>query len=888
LLALSILAGALAAQPRPCPAELPAATRCYASRDEHGAYQWTAIPADWNGILVVHSHGGPRLGAPKPDDEVDDLRRFAVMVAEGYAWTGSTYRRGGFGVQMAAEDTDRARAQFWQDFGRPPKTFLHGQSWGAAVASKAAALAAPGTYDGVLLTSGIVVGAAEAYDFRAHLRTVYQFYCANLPRPDETPYPPWQGLGAHVDAEAVSARLNECTGVQLDPGRRSPQQRRALANILGVTGLSEQSLPGHLHWSTQSLRALTMDFLKGANPFGNAGVRYRGSDDDDALNAGVARFVADPGAVAALEADSGVSGALTLPTLSMHAIDDPIVFVEGDTSLRERVAAQGKSDLLVQTYTQEAAHTRLAVPQYAALLQALRTWVEQGQRPTPAGIAAACPAFVGRYGEACKFVPGYVPRLLSARGAGGAAPPVRTAQGLVQGEVRDGVERFIGLPYATAVRWEAPEPAPAWPGVRAPLAQSPRCPQSAAGLADGREREDCLFLDVYRPAGAAKPRAVYVYVHGGGATNGGASDHDGAALAAQGDIVVVTVNYRLGALGFLNSALLNGEGGNFALRDVAAALRWVNASIAAFGGDPSQVTLGGESAGGTVICPLLTDPGVEKLVRAAIVSSDDCLRDTDIVAAARARAAAYVQRLGCLDAACLRALPAAALVGGLFAAPTVDERRPIRVPLLLGANRDEGRAAAPEFFGMGREGYLAWLARLVGADQAARVEQAYRGEGAGSGARFEVAYKAAAIITDSGMRGFGGCALPRLARLSTGPVYLYRFDDPAPPYGEGGGFAFGAAHGAELPYLWPAAAFAGAAARFTPAQRSLSGRMIADWGRFVRTGRPGWPALRDGGGFMAYDPAQVGERPLADYRQQHRCDLWDSLPAVMSRGDGSR
>ncbi|SFC02351.1 DUF6351 family protein [Massilia yuzhufengensis] len=415
----AVLAAAAApAQVRACPAELPAGTRCHAGQDAHGAYTWTAIPAAWNGILVVHSHGGPRLGAPRPDDEVDDLRRFAVVVAEGYAWTASTYRRGGFGVQAAAEDTERARAAFWASFGRPRLTFLHGQSWGAAVALKAARLAAPGAYDGVLLTSGIVVGAAEAYEFRAHLRSVYQYYCANLPAPGEAPYPPWQGLGAAgLDAGAVAQRVGECTGVGLEPGQRSPRQRRALANILGVTGLSEQSLPGHMTWSTQSLRALTMDYLEGASPFGNIGVRYRGSDDDAALNRGVQRYAAALRAVAALEADSGVSGALAAPTLSMHAIDDPVVFVEGDSSLRERVDAAGKGQLLVQTYTREALHTRLATPQYAALLQALRAWVEQGLRPTPAGVAASCPAFEARYGEQCAFQPDYVPHALSTRGA---------------------------------------------------------------------------------------------------------------------------------------------------------------------------------------------------------------------------------------------------------------------------------------------------------------------------------------------------------------------------------------------------------------------------------------------------------------------------------------
>lgn len=117
------------------------------------------------------------------------------------------------------------------------------------------------------------------------------------------------------------------------------------------------------------------------------------------------------------------------------------------------------------------------------------------------------------------------------------------------------------------------------------------------------------------------------------------------------------------------------------------------------------------------------------------------------------------------------------------------------------------------------------------------------------------------------------------------PVYLYRFDDRAAPWGDGGGFDFGAAHGADLPYLWPGGAFAAAAAGFTPPQRALSRRMIADWASFVRTGHPGWAALRDGATFMAYAPGAVGERPLAQYRAEHRCALWDGIPDIMSRGD---
>jgi len=107
---------------------MPANTRCYSGQDSAGAFFWVAIPADWNRVLVMHAHGGPELGAPTLARATEDLQRWAVTVKAGYAWAGSTYRRGGYGVTMAAEDTERLRAWFVQNFGTPRRTILHGQS----------------------------------------------------------------------------------------------------------------------------------------------------------------------------------------------------------------------------------------------------------------------------------------------------------------------------------------------------------------------------------------------------------------------------------------------------------------------------------------------------------------------------------------------------------------------------------------------------------------------------------------------------------------------------------------------------------------------------------------------------------------------------------------
>ena len=124
------------------------------------------VPKNWNGILVVHSYGGPRLAVPEPDDALEDLKRFAVTVEEGYAWAGSNYRREGYGVRMAAEDTENLRKIAWQKLGKPKLTLLHGQSWGGNVAAKAAELYTidgngQQVYDGVVLTSGLLGGGSR-------------------------------------------------------------------------------------------------------------------------------------------------------------------------------------------------------------------------------------------------------------------------------------------------------------------------------------------------------------------------------------------------------------------------------------------------------------------------------------------------------------------------------------------------------------------------------------------------------------------------------------------------------------------------------------------------------------------------------------------------------
>ncbi|MBO9557106.1 MAG: hypothetical protein J7515_00790 [Caulobacter sp.] len=407
---------------RDCPDFLPVETRCFAGQDANGAYYWIAIPKAWNGSLVVHTHGGPRLKAPKPDDALEDLERFSVTVKEGFAWAGSNYRRAGYGVRSAAEDSDNLRQIFWAQFGRPKRTILHGQSWGGNVAAKTAELYGQGAdgrpvYDGVILTSGVLGGGTRSYDFRADLRAVYQYYCQNHPRPDEPTYPLWQGqpVGSTLTNKQLDERLEACTGVNLPKTQRTPIQQRNLDNILAVTRIPERTLDSHLSWATFTFADMVNKRLDGHNPFSNVGVVYAGSDDDVALNKGVARFAADPEGVRRLAFDADLSGKLTVPTLTMHAIDDPTAFVELEQVFRDTAAKAGASDLLVQSFTDEHEHSKLATPEYAALLRAMSAWIEQGERPSPVSLAAGCLQAVTIYGEACHFRVDYKVRPLAER-----------------------------------------------------------------------------------------------------------------------------------------------------------------------------------------------------------------------------------------------------------------------------------------------------------------------------------------------------------------------------------------------------------------------------------------------------------------------------------------
>ena len=412
----SLLLGASHAQSAPpltapCPTGLPPATRCLTGQDSAGAFYWIAMPAAWNQVLVMHAHGGPELGEPKAQRSADDLTRWAITVKAGYAWAGSAYRQGGVEVRAAAQDTERLRQIFSEHVAKPKLTLLHGQSWGANVAAKAAEMyGASGNgrsaYDGVLLTSGVLGGGTRSYEFRLDLRVVYQALCRNHPLPSEPPYPLWQGLppGSQLSRADLAERVNDCTGLNLKAEQRSPEQQRKLASILNVVRIPERSLMGHLNWGTWHFADVVFKRLNGGNPWGNEGAVYAGSDDDAALNRTVARYRADADAVARFAADTDLTGRITVPVLTAHAINDPVAFVELESAFFETMQSAGNTKNLVQVFTDETQHSYWSDPQYPALLEALQAWVERGAKPSAQGIGDNCKRVSVTHPGGCRFV----------------------------------------------------------------------------------------------------------------------------------------------------------------------------------------------------------------------------------------------------------------------------------------------------------------------------------------------------------------------------------------------------------------------------------------------------------------------------------------------------
>lgn len=397
-----------------CPEGVPTGATCLRGQDSASAHYLIVMPAKWSGVLVVHAHGGPSLGAPKMTRNDEDIKRWAITVSQGHAWAGSVFRQGGFAVTTAAEDSDRVRRIFTEHVAKPRKTLLHGQSWGGMVATRAAEMY-PNSWDGVLLTSGVVAGPTT-YDFRIDLRAIYQHLCNNHPRPTESSYSLAIGLPTDIKltSEDLAQRANECLGTGTPVAQRSPAQAQKLKTIVDVLKIPERSVLSHLSWGTFALQDVVAK-NGGTSPFGNIGVKYSGSSDDAKLNSAIIRFQADPKAVAKFAADVDYAGRISVPVISGHGIGDSTVMVEGQSVLRQKMTASGKADLLVQVFVDSTEHSYWGDAHYPPLFDALLNWVEKGQKPTPQSISDRCKQLSAANTSDCKFQIDYVAKPISSR-----------------------------------------------------------------------------------------------------------------------------------------------------------------------------------------------------------------------------------------------------------------------------------------------------------------------------------------------------------------------------------------------------------------------------------------------------------------------------------------
>ena len=479
--------------------------------------------------------------------------------------------------------------------------------------------------------------------------------------------------------------------------------------------------------------------------------------------------------------------------------------------------------------------------------------------------------------------------LLTLAGAAVAQTPDRTtvAGGRIIGERHDGVRVFRGVPYAAApvgsLRWRDPQPAPRWTGDRPATRFAPACPQtgtSMPGEPPSPSSEDCLYLNVWAPTAGGAPRPVIVWFPGGGLANGSTSIplYDGAALARRG-AVVITVAYRLGALGFLAHPALSAESpdhasGNYGLMDQVAALEWVRANAAAFGGDPDRVTIAGQSAGATSVSILMASPRAKGLFQRAIGQSGGLFEPTALapqyqLAKAEADGAAFMARLGATTLEQMRRLPAERLLAGAGGVthPVIEPRllpeapfevfregRQNDVPLLIGYNAEEARS-------------LTDVADVTAANFNEKLTARW-------GRLPPLLLEPYVFTTDDQARTARldferdlrfGWDIRTWARLQAehgrSPVYLYRFDR-RPPWPAGSVRAnWGASHFADLWYMFDH--LDPADGHWTAADRALADRMADAWAAFAATGDPNGGQAPGWTPFTLADPKamRLGETP---------------------------
>ncbi len=477
-----------------------------------------------------------------------------------------------------------------------------------------------------------------------------------------------------------------------------------------------------------------------------------------------------------------------------------------------------------------------------------------------------------------------------------AAPAVQIVQGALSGDVEDGIAVFRGIPFAAPpvgeLRWRAPQPAPAWTGVRDAHSFGPICPQLPTPRTVGlRQSENCLTLNVWTPQPRRDARLpVMVWIYGGSFRTGGSAMHiyDGTDLAKRG-VIIVSLNYRLGPLGFLDLSALGqnipGEPStNFGLLDQIAALKWVQENIASFGGDPANVTIFGEFAGAVSVNDLLTSPASRGLFAKAISESGLGLLITKSKADALSAANAFAMHhkaKGASVLATLRALPVKDILedekrGGVGAdvGPNVDgvilpdqvsvlfaKGEIAKVPYLTGWNSNE--ASLMHSLGDTTTSVIGQLG-----EQAAEIRAFYETGGKLSDDNF------AALLFDDDVFGAGAQGLAGFVAAAGQPSYVYHFAYVAENFRA---VFKGVDHAGEIPYVFGARGLdlpfyvTALTGGISPADDKIIAQIQTYWTNFAKTGNPNGAGLTE---WPRFEPAHVtlvvensGFAARADFRK---------------------
>lgn len=499
-------------------------------------------------------------------------------------------------------------------------------------------------------------------------------------------------------------------------------------------------------------------------------------------------------------------------------------------------------------------------------------------------------------------------------------PPVQvqTPSGRLQGYVADGVEHYLGIPYARPpvgdLRWRPPQQVDAWPGILRVQDNPVACAQFLPLWPGLVGSEDCLYLNVWTPSEKpAEPMPVMVWLHGGGffLGKGSYTDHDGANLAGLKDVVVVAVEYRLGVFGFLAHPALSAEdpghpgSGNYGLQDQTAALRWVRDHIAAFGGDPGNVTIFGQSAGAISVCAQLASPAAGGLFHRAIVESGPCALPLPTLESAYRLGERVATGVGCAAApdtlACMRKLSTDRVADVLRPDPTFGFNAQSvlwwpnidgavlpaqmmtafragdfnHVPVIAGSTRDEATLLVWMSHNLSlrplrAEQYLERLEFLMGSRELAeRVAAQYPLE------NYPEPFDAlSAAFSD----GFFNCPTRwQLQALSSHvPAWAYQFDYAGAPFlipwAELGAF-----HAAEIQFVFkhPMRLIGPG---FTADEAKLADRMMSYWTRFARAGDPNgdglhWPRYDGRDRTMRFDL----QDQVATGVRAEACRFWEEL-----------